>query len=92
MNYLYLGRYSMFNMENTAKEEKNSQPLLDLEQDMQDHNRAQELKASVQDKVHKLNALLREGSDKESFGQQQVLLAGYVALQKVLGRINRKMI
>ncbi|SPN73829.1 hypothetical protein C10C_0681 [Chlamydia serpentis] len=82
----------MFNMENTTAKEKNAQPLLDLEQDMQDQNKAQELKNKVQNKVHKLNALLREGSDKESFGQQQALLAGYVALQKVLGRINRKMI
>ncbi|WP_201456523.1 DUF5398 family protein [Chlamydia sp. 17-3921] len=82
----------MFNMENfSAKEEKPSQVLFDLEKDMQDLSKAQEIKASVQDKVQRLNSSLREGSDKESFEKQQALLAGYLALQKVLGRINRKM-
>ncbi|CRI74899.1 Uncharacterised protein [Chlamydia trachomatis] len=39
-----------------------------------------------------LTSSLREGAFKESFEKQQTLLAGYVALQKVLGRINRKMV
>lgn len=82
----------MFNMENSAKEEKSSRPLFDLERDMQDLNHAQEIKSEVQDKVHKLTMFLREGADKKSFEQQQTLLAGYLALQKVLGRINRKMV
>ncbi|KZN27503.1 DUF5398 family protein [Chlamydia pecorum] len=82
----------MFNMENSAaKEEKQSPTLFDLEKDMQDLSKAQEIKASVQDKVQKLNAALREGAHKESFEKQQALLAGYLALQKVLGRMNRKM-
>ncbi|ANH78516.1 DUF5398 family protein [Candidatus Chlamydia sanziniae] len=83
----------MFNMENTtAKEEKDSQSLLDLEKNMHDLSKAQEIKMNVQEKVQKLNSALREGSDKDAFEQQQALLAGYLALQKVLGRINRKMI
>ncbi|AAP04783.1 DUF5398 family protein [Chlamydia caviae] len=83
----------MFNMENTAaKEDKSSRQLFDLEKDMQDLSKAQEIKANVQDKVQKLNASLREGSDKVFFEKQQTLLAGYLALQKVLGRINRKMV
>ncbi|EPP34716.1 hypothetical protein CP10139811_0777 [Chlamydia ibidis] len=83
----------MFNMKKTtAKEEKSSRPLFDLEKDMQDLSQAQKITADVQDKVHKLNVSLREGSDKESFEKQQALLAGYIALQKVLGRINRKMV
>ncbi|WP_348663531.1 DUF5398 family protein [Chlamydia vaughanii] len=83
----------MFNMENTAaQEDKSSRQLFDLEKEMQDLGKAQEINASVQDKVHKLNTSLREGSDRESFEKQQALLAGYLALQKVLGRINRKMV
>ncbi|MEF9496778.1 MULTISPECIES: DUF5398 family protein [Chlamydia] len=83
----------MFNMENTAaKEDKSSHQLFDLEKDMQDLSKAQEIKANVQDKVQKLNASLREGSDKAFFEKQQALLAGYLALQKVLGRMNRKMV
>ncbi|SFV98938.1 DUF5398 family protein [Chlamydia abortus] len=81
----------MFNMENTAaKEDRSSHQLFDLEKDMQDLSKAQEIKANVQDKVQKLHVSLREGSDKASFEKQQIVLAGYLALQKVLGRINRK--
>lgn len=88
-----LGRSIMFNMENTvAKEDKSSRQLFDLEKDMQDLRAFQEMNANVQEKLHKLNTSLREGSDKESFEKQQALLAGYLALQKVLGRINRKMV
>ncbi len=83
----------MFNMEKAgAKEEQASRPLFDLEKDMQDLGCAQEMKNSVQDKIQSLTASLREGADKRSFEQQQTLLAGYLALQKVLGRINRKMV
>lgn len=42
----------MFNMENTAaKEDRSSHQLFDLEKDMQDLSKAQEIKANVQDKV-----------------------------------------
>lgn len=81
-------------MENSAAKEKQAarQQLFDLEQDMHDLTKAYEINTNVQSKVQKLTASLREGTSKESFEKQQTLLAGYVALQKVLGRINRKMV
>lgn len=82
----------MFNMENTAAKEDNSRQLFDLEKDMQDMSHSHVITTNVQDKVQKLNSSLREGSTKETFEKHQTLLAGYLALQKVLGRINRKMI
>ena len=83
----------MFNMEKSAaKEEKAVRQLIDLEQDMHDLTKAHEINANVQNKVQMLTSSLREGASKESFEKQQTLLAGYVALQKVLGRINRKMV
>lgn len=84
----------MFNMKSTnAKEEEaTGRALFDLEKDMQDLQKAQEMQLDVQNKVQRITAVLREGLDKESFEQQQTLLAGYIALQKVLARMNRKMI
>ena len=83
----------MFNMEKSAaKEEKAVRQLFDLEQDMHDLTKAHEINANVQNKVQMLTSSLREGASKESLEKQQSLLAGYVALQKVLGRINRKMV
>lgn len=83
----------MFNMKNmTTKEEgATGRALFDLEKDMQDLQKAQAMQLGVQDKVQHITAILREGLDKESFEKHQTLLAGYVALQKVLARINRKM-
>lgn len=81
-------------MENSAAKEKTAarQQLFDLEQDMHDLTKAHEINTNVQSKVQKVTASLREGASKESFEKQHTLLAGYVALQKVLGRINRKMV
>lgn len=82
----------MFNMKSTAaKEEKSARVLFDLENEMQDLQKAQGIQLGAQEKIQKITASLREGLTKEAFEQQQTLLAGYVALQKVLGRINRKM-
>lgn len=82
----------MFNMKSAAtQEEKTGRALFDLEKDMQDLYKAQEIQSGVQEKAQKITATLREGLDKESFEKHQTLLAGYLALQKVLGRINRKM-
>lgn len=81
----------MYNMENSAQDNKKSGAVFDLELEMTNPNKAQEMKMAVQEKVQQLQNSLREGSDKEQFEKQQTLLAGYLALQKVLGRINRKM-
>ncbi|WP_213318819.1 DUF5398 family protein [Chlamydiifrater volucris] len=82
----------MFNMESTKKSARDKQESFDLEVTMSDSTEAQKVNNSIGEKVRVLNAMLREGADKDSFEKKQTLLAGYLALQKVLGRINRKIV
>ncbi|MEG0036893.1 MAG: DUF5398 family protein [Victivallaceae bacterium] len=64
----------------------------DLETDMKDPAKAQVILRAVDEKVRMLSAILREGQAKEDFEKMQVLLNGYLALQKVLTRINRRFV
>lgn len=81
----------MFNMESTFENKKSSSDF-DLESEMRDPVKSQVIKRSVDEKIRILNASLREGQEKECFEKKQVLLNGYLALQRVLSRINQRFV
>ena len=45
----------------------------------------------VEERILQLKSMLRQGDDKKAFEQAQTLLHGYLAVQKVIQRVNRKL-
>ena len=63
----------------------------DLEKEVKgDPAKRQQLVKAVEEKIQEIKGLLRQGASSEDFDQYGVLLHGYAALQKVLGRISTK--
>lgn len=81
----------MFGMESGKKKKKVADYTFDLEQDLKDPGKLRALKEGVEEKINQLKGMLRHGEDKQSFDQIQTLLHGYLAVQKVIQRVNRKM-
>jgi len=63
----------------------------DMEVDLKDPTKLRAMKEKVETRIHQLKELLRDGGDKQLFDQSQTLLHGYLAMQKVMQRCNRKM-
>lgn len=82
---------AMFGMESTKKKKKATDYSFDLENELKDPGKLRALKEKVEARIQQLKALLRTGEDKKTFDQAQTLLHGYLAVQKVIQRINRKM-
>ena len=57
----------------------------DLEKEIKEKpSRGKEIMTKVDEKVHEIKKLLREGQNEKEFDRLGVLLHGYAALQKVL--------
>lgn len=61
----------------------------DLEKDLKDQNKLRQIKNDMEAKVQQIKGFLREGGDKTTFDKAQILLQGFLAAQKVIGRIGR---
>jgi Family of unknown function (DUF5398) len=81
----------MFGMESGKKKKKVADYAFDLEQDLKDPGKLRAVKEQIAERISQLKGLLRQGEDKKNFDQIQTLLHGYLAMQKVIQRVNRKM-
>jgi hypothetical protein len=81
----------MFGMESGKKKKKIAEYSFDLEEDLKDPGKLRAMKEQVEERVNQLKAMLRQGDDKNKFDQIQTLLHGYLAIQKIIQRANRKM-
>jgi hypothetical protein len=63
----------------------------DLEKELrQDHAKARAILKTVEEKIHEIKGILRQGAASEEFDNYGVLLHGFVSLQRVLTRIINK--
>jgi hypothetical protein len=82
----------MFGMDSGKKKKKGGADYtFDLEQDLKDAGKLRATKEQVEERINQLKGMLRHGEDKKVFDQIQTLLHGYLAVQKVIQRVNRKM-
>ncbi len=73
--------------------EKKGKPLFefDLEKELkQDPAKAKALIKSIEEHIADLKNVLRQGSDSKDFDQYGIILHGYAALQKVVGKVAQK--
>ncbi|MCP5469552.1 MAG: DUF5398 family protein [Chlamydiales bacterium] len=81
----------MFGME-SGKKKKMADFTFDLENDIKDPGKLRALKEQVEERIGQLKNMLRGGGEKAEFDDAQTLLHGYLAVQKVLQRVNRKLV
>lgn len=81
----------MFGMEGDKKKKNLTDYSFDLENDLKDPGKLRAMKEQIEERVQSLKSLLRQGDDKKVFDQTQTLLHGFLAAQKVIQRVNRKM-
>ncbi len=78
----------MFGLEN--KDNSNGEFIFDLEKELSDRKKHEELKKHIQGQVLKIKEILRTGGNKESYDKFGQLLYGYIAILKVMSRVNSK--
>lgn len=81
----------MFGMQSDKQKSKIADFAFDLEKDLKDPAKLREVKQQVEESINQLKSMLRHGEDKKSFDQAQTLLHGFLAMQRVIQRVNRKM-
>lgn len=79
----------MFGLED-QKKKKDVEFVFDLETDLKNSKKHQEIKKAVEGKIQKIKETLRGGENKEEFDQFGVLLHGYTSLLKVMARFTAK--
>ncbi len=82
----------MFGMESGKQKKEMVDFTFDLEKDVKDPGKMRALKEQVESRIAQLKNTLRGGGTQEEFDETQKLLHGYLAMQKVLERVNRKTI
>lgn len=80
----------MFGLEDQKKKKKNDDFAFELESDLRNSKKHQEIKKVVEGKIQKVKEILRGGENKEEFDQFGVLLHGYTSLLKVMARFTAK--
>lgn len=78
----------MFGLEDDSKE-KDKNFRFDLENELKEAKKTQEIKATVRERMQQIKGVLREGENQEAFDQLGTLLHGYVSLLKVISRIEQ---
>lgn len=79
----------MFELGKSKKKGTVEEWNFDLENDLKNPTSLKKTKEQVEQRVQSLKGLLRSGGDKKTFDDAQALLHGYLAVQKVIGRVGR---
>jgi hypothetical protein len=79
----------MFGMEKKS-EKKVASFTFDLENDLRDEAKRQQLVKRIEGRIRKIREVLHKGSKKDEFDQLGILLNGYHALAVVLGRASQE--
>lgn len=82
----------MFGMDKKFKKKKGAieEWEFDLEKQLENPTELRKLKTHIENRIQQLKNLLRQGEDKQTFDSAQTMLHGYLAVQKVLQRLERK--
>lgn len=80
----------MFGLEDQKKKKKSAEFVFDLETELKNAKKHQEIKKAVEARIQKVKEVLRGGENKEEFDQFGLLLHGYTSLLKVMARFIAK--
>lgn len=80
----------MFGLGEDKKKKEGGVFTFDLENDLQDETKYQELIKRVENRVQKIRDMLRQGADKKDYEELAILLKGYSGLLKVMAKARKK--
>lgn len=79
----------MFGLEG-QKKKKNEEFLFDLENDLKNPKKYQEIKSKIEERLQRLKEALRAGEAHDEYDRLGLLLQGYNAFLKVISRFAKK--
>lgn len=77
----------MFGLEDKKRRDDQA-ALFDLEVDLKTPKKRKETVAKIETRIAQLKTILRSGQNKDDFDEVGILLQGYAALLKVVGRFG----
>jgi len=80
----------MFGLEDQKKKKKVEAFVFDLEKELKDPRRGNELKKNIEERVQEVKATLRTPESKEDYDKFGILLHGYTAVLKVFENVLAK--
>jgi hypothetical protein len=80
----------MFGLEGQKKKKPIEEFVFELEKELKNPKKHQEIKARIENRIQKVKDHLRSGEEQEEFDRFGLLLHGYTSLLKVLSRFNAK--
>lgn len=80
----------MFGLEGQKKKKPVEEFVFELEKELKNPKKHQEIKARVEGRIQKIKDHLRTGEEKDEFDRFGLLLHGYTSLLKVMSRFKPK--
>ncbi len=82
----------MFGMDRKGKKKKGAVEdwEFDLEKQLANPAEVRKIKDQAEQRIQQLKNVLRQGENKQTFDNAQTLLHGYLAVQKIIQRVERK--
>lgn len=80
----------MFGLEGQQKKKKAEEFVFELEKELKDPKKHQEIKAKIEKRIQKIKDSLRSGDDQQEFDRFGLLLQGYNAILKIMSRSKAK--
>lgn len=78
----------MFGLEGQKKKKPTEDFVFDLEKELKDPKKYQELKQKIELRIQAVKQVLRAGESQEDFDNFGLLLHGYTSLLKVIARFQ----
>ena len=80
----------MFGLEGNEKKKKTEEFVFELEKELKDPKKHQEIRTKVETRIQKIKDALRSGDDHQEFDRFGILLHGYNSILKVMSRFKGK--
>lgn len=80
----------MFGLEGHQKKKKTEEFVFELEKELKDPKKFQEIKAKVEQRIQKIKDSLRTGDDQLEYDRFGLLLQGYNSILKIMSRTKAK--
>lgn len=78
----------MFGLEGQKKKKPTEDFVFDLEKELKDPKKYQEIKQKIEARIQAVKQVLRAGESQEDFDNFGLLLHGYTSLLKVIARFQ----
>jgi hypothetical protein len=80
----------MYGLEGQEKKKKPEVFVFELEKEILDPKKNQEIKTRIEERIQKIKNTMRSGDDQQEYDRFGLLLQGYNSILKVMSRVKAK--